>query len=199
MGNKFMEIATTDSVRRAQEHYFGKARAGSDWTSRSETLTGEETDFIQARDSFYMATVTETGWPYVQHRGGRPGFLKVVNSSQLAFADYTGNRQLLSTGNLAIDDRVTLFLMDYPHRERLKLMGRARVEDARAHPELVARFAEPDLHEIVERVFLIDVVSFDWNCPKYITPRYSVAEVEALVAPLKQRIAELEAALKVKS
>ena len=199
MGNRFMEIVTTESVLRAQKHYFGRSRAASEWTSRSESLTQEETDFIEARDSFYMATVTETGWPYVQHRGGKPGFLKVVNPSQLAFADYTGNRQLLSTGNLAHDDRVTLFLMDYPNRERLKIMGHARVEDAREHPDLVARFAEPEVQRIVERIFLIDLVSFDWNCPKYITPRYTAAEIEAAIAPLKQRIAELEAALNAKN
>jgi predicted pyridoxine 5'-phosphate oxidase superfamily flavin-nucleotide-binding protein len=199
MANRFMEIVTTESVLRAQKHYFGRSRPASEWTSRSEGLTQEEIDFIQARDSFYMATVTETGWPYVQHRGGKPGFLKVLNPSQLAFADYTGNRQLLSTGNLASDDRVTLFLMDYPHRERLKIMGHARVEDAREHSDLVAQFAEPEVQHIVERIFLIDLVSFDWNCPKYITPRYSAAEVEAVIAPLKQRIAELEAALNAKT
>jgi hypothetical protein len=105
---------------------------------------------------------------------------------------YQGNRQMLSTGNLAANDRVCLFLMDYPQRTGLKILGHARVEDARRHPELVARFTTPDVQRIVERMFLIDIVSFDWNCPKYITPRYTVAEIEALVEPLKQRIAELE-------
>jgi len=143
-----------------------------------------------------MATVTETGWPYMQHRGGAPGFLRVVNPTQLAFADYKGNRQLLSTGNLTTNDRVCLFLMGYPQRTRLKILGHAHVEDARQHPELVAQIAEPAVHRIVERLFFIDVVSFDWNCPKYITPRYTAAEVEEVVAPLRQRIAELEAQIK---
>lgn len=119
-----------------------------------------------------------------------------MDSQTLAFADYPGNRQLLTTGNLAANDRVCLFLMDYPQRTRLKILGHARTEDARQHPELVAKFAAPDGQRSVERVFLIDVVSFDWNCPQYITPRYTAAEIAALVEPLKQRIAELEAQLK---
>jgi uncharacterized protein len=146
-----------------------------------------------------MATVSETGWPYVQHRGGRPGFLRVLSPTALAFADYKGNRQLLSTGNLTVNDRVTLFFMDYPQRTRLKILGHARVEDARQHPELVAQLAEAEVRRLVERLFLIEVVSFDWNCQKYITPRYTAAEIQELVAPLKQRIAELEAKLKDKA
>jgi predicted pyridoxine 5'-phosphate oxidase superfamily flavin-nucleotide-binding protein len=197
MADKFHEIVFTDSVRKAQAHYYGKSQRVEGAPER-DALTEDETGFIQSRDSFYMATVSETGWPYVQHRGGKPGFLRVINPTSLAFADYKGNRQLLSTGNLAVTDRVTLFLMDYPQRTRLKILGHARIEDARQRPELVAQFATPDVQRAVERVFLIDVVSFDWNCPKYITPRYTVAEMERLVQPLKKRIAELEAELKVK-
>ena len=108
------------------------------------------------------------------------------------FTDYKGNRQMLSTGNLAANDRVALFLMDYPRRERLKILGHARVEDARQHPELVAQLAEPEVRGIVERLFIIEVLSFDWNCPKYITPRYTEEEVRKITAPLQRRIAELE-------
>ena len=194
MADKFHEIVFTDSVRKAQAHYYGKSQRVEAAPQR-DALTEDETAFIQSRDSFYMATVSETGWPYVQHRGGKPGFLRFINPSSLAFADYKGNRQLLSTGNLAVTDRVALFLMDYPQRTRLKILGHARVEDARQHPELVAQLAEPEVRRLVERLFFIDVVSFDWNCPQYITPRYSAAEVEVAVAPLKQRIAELEAKL----
>lgn len=195
MADKFHEIVFTDSVRKAQAHYYGKSQRDEGAPER-DALTEDETVFIQSRDSFYMATVSETGWPYVQHRGGKPGFLRVISPTSLAFADYKGNRQLLSTGNLAVDDRMTLFLMDYPQRTRLKILGHARVEDARLHPELVAQLAEPEVQRIVERLFFIEVVSFDWNCPQYITPRYTAAEVEVAVAPLKQRIAELEALLK---
>jgi predicted pyridoxine 5'-phosphate oxidase superfamily flavin-nucleotide-binding protein len=195
MADKFHEIVFTDSVRKAQAHYYGKSQRVEDAPER-DALTEDEMGFIQSRDSFYMATVSETGWPYVQHRGGKPGFLRVISPTALAFADYKGNRQLLSTGNLAVTDRVTLFLMDYPQRTRLKILGHARVEDARQHPELVAQLAEPEVQRLVERLFFIEVVSFDWNCPQYITPRYTAAEVEVAVAPLKQRIAELEARLK---
>jgi predicted pyridoxine 5'-phosphate oxidase superfamily flavin-nucleotide-binding protein len=194
MAEKFLDLAFTESVRKAQAHYYGNSQRVESAPER-DALTNEETAFIQARDSFYMASVTETGWPYLQHRGGRPGFLRVIGPTVLAFADYKGNRQMLSTGNLAANDRVALFLMDYPRRERLKILGHARVEDARVHPELVAQLAEPEVHRVVERLFFVDVVSFDWNCPKYITPRYTAAEVETALAPLKQRIAELEAKL----
>jgi len=195
MADKFHEIVFTDSVRKAQANYYGKSQRVEGAPER-DALTEDETGFIQSRDSFYMATVSETGWPYVQHRGGKPGFLRVINPTSLAFADYKGNRQLLTTGNLAVTDRVTLFLMDYPQRTRLKILGHARVEEARQHPELVAQLAEPEVQRLVERLFFIEVVSFDWNCPQYITPRYTAAEVEVAVAPLKRRIAELEAELK---
>ncbi len=194
MAGRYLESYFTPKVLAAQQHYFGRAQQLPSQPER-DALTDDERAFIEARDSFYMATVSENGWPYVQHRGGRPGFLRVVSPTQLAFADYKGNRQMLSTGNVSANDRVALFLMDYPRRERLKILGHARVEDARAHPELVAQFAEPEAHSIVERVFLIEVVSFDWNCPKYITPRYTAAEVEDAIAPLKARIAQLEAQL----
>jgi predicted pyridoxine 5'-phosphate oxidase superfamily flavin-nucleotide-binding protein len=197
MAGKFLELAFTPNVLAAQQKYFGRAQNLPPLTER-DALTEDEIQFIQSRDSFYLATVGETGWPYMQHRGGRPGLLRVVSPTQLAFADYKGNRQMLSTGNLATNDRLCLFLMDYPQRTRLKILGRARVLDAREHPELVAQFAEPEARGIVERMFFIEVVSYDWNCPKYITPRYTAAEVEEAVAPLRTRIAELEAQLEAR-
>ncbi len=192
MAEKFLELLVTPSVAKAQEHYFGHSQR-MPGGAKSDALTDDEIQFIAARDSFYLATVSESGWPYMQHRGGLPGLLHVINPTVLAFADYKGNRQMLSTGNVSVNDRVCLFLMDYPQRVRLKILGHARVEDARQHPELPAKFAAPDVQSIVERVFFINVVSFDWNCPKYITPRYTVEEIEARVEPLKRRIAELEA------
>jgi uncharacterized protein len=197
MAKKFLELAFTDSVRKAQEHCYGASQR-IEGAAESDKLTEDETAFIQSRDSFYMATVTETGWPYVQHRGGNPGFLHVLDPHTLAFPDYIGNRQLLSTGNVATNDRVALILMDYPQRARLKILGHARVEDARKRPDLVAQIAETSRRYLVERFFFINVVSYDWNCPKYITPRYTAAEVEVAVAPLRQRIAELESQLKAK-
>jgi predicted pyridoxine 5'-phosphate oxidase superfamily flavin-nucleotide-binding protein len=198
MAEKFLELMVTPSVARAQEYYFGGAMDVRGERPR-DALTDDEAQFIAARDSFYMSTVSETGWPYMQHRGGKLGFLHVVSPTTLAFADYKGNRQMLSTGHVAVNDRVCLFLMDYPQRTRLKIIGHARVEDARQHRELVATFSEPDVRRIVERIFFIEVVSYDWNCPKYITPRYTAAEVEEAVKPLRERIAELETELKTKS
>ena len=197
MAAKFLDLTLTEAVRKAQEKYYGHPlrvphAAGND------ALTDDETAFIRERDSFYMATVNETGWPYIQHRGGPRGFLRVVNPSLLAYADFEGNHQLLSTGNIATNDRVALFLMDYPNQTRLKILGHARVEDAREHPELVEKLAEPGVRRDVERLFFIDVVSYDWNCPKYITPRYTLDEIEKLVSPLRDRISELEAALKTR-
>ena len=119
----------------------------------------------------------------------------MVNETTLAFADYKGNRQLLTIGNVSVNDRVALFLMDYKNRARLKILGHARVEDAREHPELITQITDPKMQSNVERLVFIDVVSFDWNCPKYIAPRYSAEEVEEYVEPLKRRIAELEAQL----
>ena len=196
MATKYLDLAFTESVCRAQKKYYGRAGTITDVPER-DPLGPDEAAFIGARDSFYLGTVSENGWPYIQHRGGPPGFLRVLNPTTLVFADYKGNRQLLSTGNLAANDRVSLFLMDYAGRARLKILGHARVEDVRLHQALLAQVAEPKMQSGVERLVFIDVVSFDWNCPKYITPRYSAAEVEELVGPLKTRIAELEATLHV--
>lgn len=194
MAQKFQELSITPAVSEAQKHYYGKARQPMP-ASGNDKLTHDEIDFIATRDSFYLATISENGWPYIQHRGGAPGFLHVCDSGALAFADYKGNRQLLSTGNVATHDRVALFLMDYPMQTRLKIMGHARVEDARQHPELVEKLAEPDVRASVERLFFIDVVSYDWNCPQHITPRYTTGEIREMVKPLQARIAELEAQL----
>lgn len=195
MADNYLNLAVTPAVARAQAHYYGQAMTVPGGSPAGGPLGEEECAFIAARDSFYLATVNEEGWPYMQHRGGPAGFLHVLGPTSLAFADFRGNRQLLSTGNVAAQDRVSLFLMDYPQRTRLKILGHARVEDARSHPELVARLAEPDVRRSVERLFLIEVTAFDWNCPKFITPRYTAAEVDEAVAPLRQRIAELESQL----
>ena len=194
MATKYLELMFTEAVRRAQTRYYGNAGHIAGAPER-DLLSQAEIEFIAARDSFYLGTVNAQGWPYIQHRGGPRGFLKILDASTLAFADYKGNRQLLSTGNLAENDRVSLFLMDYQHRERLKILGHARVQDARRQPELAAQVADPQMRGSVERLVLIDVVSFDWNCPKYITPRYAIEDVEASAEPLKARIAELEAEL----
>ena len=193
MPARFQELAITPAVEAEQIRYYGQAQVRPDGAARD--LLGEvESDFIAARDSFYMATVSENGWPYIQHRGGPPGFLRVLGPNALGFADLRGNRQMLSTGNLAVNDRVALFLMDYPQRSRLKILGHARIVPAAKEPELAGRLT-PAGSRGVERIVLIDVEAFDWNCPKFITPRYTLPEIEAFAAPLKARIAELEAQL----
>ena len=196
MAQKFMQLALTPAVQAAQEKYYGRHQAVPAATA-SDRLTAEETDFIAARDSFYLATTNRDGWPYIQHRGGPPGFLKVLGPDQLGFADFKGNRQLLTTGNLADDDRVALFLMDYPQRTRLKILGRSRVLDARENAVLADQLSPtPQLRDKIERLFLITVVGFDWNCPQYITPRFTAEEINEAARPLRERIAELEAQLK---
>ena len=194
MAMKYLDMTFTDAVCRSQTQYYGRAGKIAGAPER-DPLSQAEVEFIAARDSFYLGSISESGWPYIQHRGGPQGFLRVINETTLVFADYKGNRQLLTTGNVSMNDRVALFLMDYKNRERLKILGHARIEDARAHPELVAQLADSKMRSSIERLVFIDVVSFDWNCPKYITPRYSAEEVEEHVSSLKSRIAELEAQL----
>lgn len=194
MATKYLDLTFTDAVCRAQKQYYGRAGYIAGAPER-DPLSQAEAEFIAARDSFYFGSINESGWPYIQHRGGPQGFLRVIDEGTLAFADYKGNRQLLTTGNVSVNDRVSLFLMDYKNRERLKILGHARVEETSAHPELVTQLADTKLWSVVERLVFIDVVSFDWNCPKYITPRHSVVKIEELVGPLKRQIAELEAQL----
>lgn len=195
MATKYLDLMFTDSVRRAQQRYYGSSSTITASHER-DSLGQAEAEFIAARDSFYLGTISENGWPYIQHRGGLSGFLRVIDERTLVFADFKGNRQLISSGNLSANDRVALFLMDYKNRARLKILGHARIEKAQRLPELVAQVPDQKMRSNVERLVVIDIVSFDWNCPKYITPRYSLEEVEALAGPLKQRITELEAALR---
>ncbi|HEY2342836.1 MAG TPA: pyridoxamine 5'-phosphate oxidase family protein [Chthoniobacteraceae bacterium] len=196
MAAKYLQVILTPAVQAAQERYFGKHLYVPNPTER-DSFTDDEAAFIAARDSFYVATINSDGWPYIQHRGGPRGFLKVLGPNLLGFADFKGNHQLVSTGNVDGNDRMTLFLMDYPQRERLKILGHARVLDAREHTELADQLCpEPEFRSRVERLFLIDTVSFDWNCPQFITPRYTAAEIETMVGPMKARIAELEAKVK---
>jgi uncharacterized protein len=200
MADRFMHTVLTPAVLAAERHYYGRTYPAFDAAPERDVLTAGEAEFIAQRDSFYLATITENGWPYLQHRGGAPGFLRVTGPHELMFADHGGNRQMISVGSLAVNDRVSLFLMDYPARERLKILGHAKVLDARAHPDLVAKIAPPGGHAAkVERIFVIAVLSYHWNCPKFITPRFTAAEVQAAVAPLQARIAELESQLKLRT
>ena len=197
MTREFLRTLLTPAVRDAQKHYYGRDYPDQGHAAHADELGPDEIDFARARDSFYLATISEDGWPYMQHRGGPVGFLSSPTPRELAFADYGGNRQLISVGSVAKNPRVCLFLMDYPARTRLKVLGLAEVLDARDHPELVAATAPVGGHGAeVERVVRITVQSFDWNCPKFITPRFTHAEVAAVVSPLQARVAELERQLR---
>jgi uncharacterized protein len=197
MAAEFMRTMLTPEVLAAEDHYYGRHFAPPPAPSLAgDTLGEEELAFIAARDSFYLASVSSADWPYVQHRGGAAGLLRHLGEDQLVFADFGGNRQLLSTGNLAGNNRVCLFLMDYPRRVRLKLLGRVEVLDARQHPELAAELASTAPRGTkIERIFRIQVVGFDWNCPQHITPRFTFAELEEAIAPVRARLASLEAEL----
>lgn len=160
-----------------------------------DRLGPDEAAFLTERDSLYMATIGETGWPYVQHRGGPPGFVRVLDDRTIGFADFSGNRQYVSVGNLAGDDRVSLILLDYRHRRRLKILGHARLVTAEDEAATLARLLLPDYRARIERGIVITVLAFDWNCPQHITQHFTEAEVREAVAPLHARIAELEAHL----
>ncbi|WP_210395111.1 2Fe-2S iron-sulfur cluster-binding protein [Motiliproteus sediminis] len=196
MGHKFAEIAFTPSVREIQRELgsrngYAAMEQGDDY---NQHLGEAETSFIAARDSFYIASVSETGWPYLQHRGGPAGFVKVIDKTTLGFADYSGNRQYITTGNLRRDNRVSLFFMDYPNRTRLKLLGRVEVVYP-AQTALITTLEDDDYRARIERGMIIRIEAFDWNCPQHITPRYSEAEVDHITQPLLNDIRALQAEL----
>lgn len=193
MSYGFMDIAITPSVRRAQAE-MGADHFWSDFKGHREfdRFTAQETAFIAQRDSFYMASVSETGWPYVQHRGGPAGFLKVLDDRTLAFVDYRGNRQYITTGNLTENDRTCLFLIDYPARTRLKIYARAEKLALDADPLLTEAITDGAYGAKAERIFRLKLEAFDWNCPQHIVPRYTEAEFLAASRHLLDKVAQLE-------
>jgi len=194
MAYGFLDIAVTPSVRAAQAE-MGADAMWADFRGHRDfdRFTDAETAFIAGRDSFYMASVSETGWPYVQHRGGPRGFLKVLDDRTLAFADYRGNRQYISTGNFAANDRACLILMDYPSRSRLKIYAHVEKVAIGDDPGLIGQVTDIAYKGRLERIFRLRLASFDWNCQQHITPRFTQAEVVAAIDPLQKRLAELEA------
>jgi predicted pyridoxine 5'-phosphate oxidase superfamily flavin-nucleotide-binding protein len=195
MASAFADITFTPSVKAAQSLYGSReANRGFELSNNPNNELGvHEAEFIAARDSFYQATVSESGWPYVQHRGGSVGFLKVLNERTIGFADFRGNRQYLSVGNLNADDRISLILMDYVNRRRLKLWGRARIVHEHDNPELIAQLEVPSYRARIERGIIIHIEAIEWNCPQHITPRYSKAEVEKITATLVEENRQLKA------
>ena len=190
----FLDIAITPSVRAAQAE-MGSEHLWQDFKGHREfnRFTQAEAHFIAQRDSFYLATVSESGWPYVQHRGGPAGFLRVLDERRLACADFRGNKQYISLGNLAANDRASLFLMDYAERQRLKIYARVEVVDLASAPDLAAELSHPEYKAKVERAFVFHLEAFDWNCPQHITPRFTVAQIEEGLGAMRDRIVKLEA------
>jgi uncharacterized protein len=199
MPRKFTKLAFTPSVKAAQEQrgsrqtYAKFEQTGSD----NDTVTPEIAEFIPQLDGFYLGTINSNGYPYIQFRGGAPGFLKVLDERTLGFADFQGNVQYLTVGNLLENDKAFLFLMDYRHRRRLKIWGRAKfIEDDR---ELIERLRVPDYNAKIERAIVFAIEAWNWNCPQHIPVRYSEKEVEAIIAPLQSRIDRLETLLAMKN
>ena len=196
MRHTFFDLAFTPSVQAEQSRRGSRAAYASAARidhAGADGLSDREAAFIAERDSFYLASVSETGWPYVQHRGGPAGFVRRLDEKTIGWAEFAGNRQYVSAGNTAVDDRVALFFMDYPQRQRLKLLGHLHAYEPGERPDLGERLAVPAYRARVERLVTVAVEAFDWNCPQHITPRFTAAEIEAAVAPLHARIAELEA------
>jgi len=190
----FLDIAITPSVRAVQKE-MGSDRLFADFKGNRESnrLTEDEALFIADRDSFYMASVSETGWPYVQHRGGPRGFLKVIDDRTLAFADYRGNRQYISAGNLAANDRACLFLVDYPRRARLKIYAHVETLALDADPALTGQVIDAAYKAKPERIVRFRLRNFDWNCHQHITPRFTDQEIAQAIQPLREHLGQLEA------
>lgn len=197
MPRRFAALTFTPAVRAAQERYGSRtAMRRMETAEEPEARLGPaEAAFVEARDGFYQATVSESGWPYVQFRGGPPGFLRVLDERTIGYADFRGNRQYLSAGNLTADGRVALILMDHAARRRLKIWARARIVEGDADPGLLDRLSVPGYGGKAERAVVMTIEAMDWNCPQHITPRFTLREVQAMAEPLYRRIAELEAAL----
>jgi predicted pyridoxine 5'-phosphate oxidase superfamily flavin-nucleotide-binding protein len=204
VSHRWLEIAFTPAVQRAQEAE-GSREAYAKATEKAgpnERFTEREAAFIAARDGFYLASVSEAGWPYVQFRGGPPGFVRVLDEATLGWADFRGNQQYVTVGNVSQDDRVALFFMDYPSRRRLKLFGHLAYTAVADDPDLSAALAVPGYKAAVQRSALVRLTAFDWNCPQHIPQRYTVAELADVLAPvheameaLKRENAELRARL----
>jgi uncharacterized protein len=195
MGHRFAELAFTPGVKAQQTRHSSRSQYERFETTGSagDRLRPPEQEFIRARDGFYMASTSENGWPYIQHRGGAPGFLHVIDDRTLGFADLRGNRQYISTGNLLHDDRVALFLMDYAAQARLKILGHAEIlEETPEARQWLDRLRVPGEKTPAERAILIHVEGYDWNCHQHITPRYTTAEIASFLDPLRRRLAAYE-------
>lgn len=194
MSYKFLEMARTPGVIAAEERN-GSAKFFENFKGNRafDRLSESEREFLAARDSFYMATISESGWPYVQHRGGPKGFLKVLDEKTMAFADFRGNLQYISLGNIATRDKTSLFFMDYPNRTRLKMFVHTEERSLAADPALSAALTLPGYKAKVERALIFHLEAFDWNCPQHITPRYTKEELQPVFDSMQSQLRQLRA------
>ncbi|MBJ2122547.1 pyridoxamine 5'-phosphate oxidase family protein [Arthrobacter sp. MSA 4-2] len=198
MSKHYADIAFTSSVRKVQEHhgtagYFPAPDAGALADSAADPLGLREQTYLEERDGMYLASMGETGWPYVQFRGGPPGFLKVLDKHTIGWADFEGNLQYVSTGNISAMERVSIIAVDYASQTRLKLFGRARIVTPEDGPDILKALTVEGYQGAVERAVIVEVEAYDWNCPRHITPRYTLAELEEIIDPVRQRVGRLEA------
>ena len=193
MAKNFAEIAFTESVKTQQEKYGSRKSYARMERQQSYTGIGDaEAEFIAERDSFYLATAGENDYPYVQFRGGPQGFLKVLDRGKLAYADFRGNMQYISVGNLHRNDKAALILMDYVNRRRLKIYARIEIVEAKDAPKIIAQLQDPEYKAQVERAMILHVEAFDWNCPQHISQRFTMDEIQPVIAPLYEHIEKLE-------
>jgi predicted pyridoxine 5'-phosphate oxidase superfamily flavin-nucleotide-binding protein len=194
MAYTFGSLVFTPVIRGLQERSGSRRQYAKRETPgfSQDGIGPSEIQFLAECDSFYMASVGATGWPYVQHRGGPKGFLKVIDEHTVAFADFRGNKQFISIGNLMTDDRVALILVDYPRQARLKILGHVRMVEGTEVKEWIEKARDPDYEAVVERVFVIQVEAFDWNCQQHITPRFTAEQIRSTLAPIEERMQMLE-------
>ena len=194
MTKTFGSLVFTPAVKALQERY-GSRKQYASLERQSDTparLGPEEREYLAERDTFYIASIGATGWPYVQHRGGPKGFLKVIDDRTIAFADFRGNKQYISTGNLMTNDRVAIILVDYPRRLRLKILGHVEIFEGERAKEWLAKVRDPEYKATTERVYVIRVEAFDWNCQQHIVPRFSEEEIRDVLEPVERQMRELQ-------
>ena len=184
MSQNFMQLAFTESVKEQQELYGSRNsyQRMEDRDPDQTRLSIRETSFIEQRDGFYLSTVGENGWPYVQFRGGPRGFLKAIDANTLAYADFRGNMQYISSGNMKATKKAALILLDYPTRTRINIWAETETLDPQEHPELLEKLSDPSYNAKVERIVVFRIKGFDWNCPQHITPKFTFEEMKQLIA-----------------
>jgi uncharacterized protein len=193
MAYSYGSLVFTPTIKALQERYGSRRQYAKREASgfAPDPIGPSEVQFLAECDSFYMASIGENGWPYVQHRGGPQGFLKVIDERTIGFADFRGNKQYISTGNLMTDDRVSLILVDYPRQARLKILGHVKILEGAEATTWIEKLRDPHYDAVVERVFLIHVEASDWNCQQHITPRFTEEQIRTALEPMEKQMQAL--------